>query len=56
MNTYAKLYHIIRVNDKTGVRVKMTDYPVSHDIGMRIIGKLRVYSRYPELRNVLEPA
>lgn len=49
-----KLYHIVRVNDKTGARTTMTAFPMPHKECCTVLSKMLDISRYPDLRNVLE--
>lgn len=49
-----RLYHIVRVNDRTGERIRLTGYPMPHADCMVMMGKLIDIRRYPQLRHVLE--
>lgn len=49
-----RLYHIVRVNDKTGARTTMTAFPMSHKECCTVLSKMLDISRYPDLRNILE--
>lgn len=52
--TTGKVYHVVRVNDKTGARVQLTGYPMPHAECRTFRSKGCDLSRYPHLRDVLE--
>lgn len=48
------LYHVIRVNDRTGRRVNLTSCPVTHAEALVILSKVPAWPQFPQLRTLLE--
>lgn len=51
-----RLFHVVRVNDRTGAKVPLTTSPEPHDRACTILSKCAKWPQYPELRTVLEEA
>ena len=49
-----RLYHLVRINDRTGERIPLTAYPDTHEHICTILSKCLDISRHPDLRNVVE--
>ena len=48
-----RVYHVVVVNEKTGLEVVMTESPVSHKEGCAILSKMTIYPfRRNQLREV----
>jgi len=54
--TKERLYHLVRVNDRTGEKTYLTAHPDTHEHVCTIRSKCSDISRYPHLRDVLEEA
>lgn len=51
------LYDVYRINDHTGLRIKLNDSPMSHHEACVFKSKIDMFIvAYPHLRNVLEVA
>lgn len=51
------LYDVYRINDQTGLKMKLNDSPMDHHEACVFKSKLDMFiSPYPHLRNVLEVA
>lgn len=49
-----KLYHIVQINEKTGSKVYMTDYPMNHKNCCTMLSKMIKWTKHFNLRNQLE--
>ena len=50
------LFHVIRVNDRTGQRFLMTAYPEPHATASILLSKVSTWPQFPYLRTIMEPA
>ena len=51
------LYDVYRINDQTGLKMKLNDSPMDHHEACVFKSKIDMFiSPYPHLRNVLEVA
>ncbi len=48
-----RLYHIVRVNDTTGLKTHMTSLPVTHVEAMTIISKIPTWAHFPQIRTLI---
>lgn len=49
-----RLYHVVRVNDKTGIVVHMTGVPLTHDQAITLLSKVPTWPQFPQLRTIIE--
>lgn len=48
-----RLYHVVRINDSTGVKINMTSLPVTHAEAMMIISKIPTWAQFPQIRTLI---
>ena len=49
-----RMFHVVRVNGRTGAKVALTVSPEPHDRACTILSKCIKWPQFPELRTILE--